>query len=65
MLLNLPPKFRSSLRSIQLLGIVSCDLLKQRGVDVFLRPFIEDLIRFENGVTLTVRNEKKNGLGFY
>lgn len=45
-LLNLPPQFRSSLRSIQLLGIVSCDLLKQRGSDVFLRSFIEDLIRF-------------------
>ncbi|XP_045034735.1 uncharacterized protein LOC123475769 isoform X1 [Daphnia magna] len=62
-LLNLPPQFRSSLRSIQLLGIVSCDLLKQRGSDVFLRSFIEDLIRFENGVTLTVRNEKKKWFG--
>ena len=62
MLLNLPLQFRSSLRSIQLLGIVSCDLLKQRGVDVFLRPFIEDLIRFENGVTLTVRTKKKSGV---
>lgn len=34
-LMNLPPIYRSTLRSIQLLGIVSCDLLKERGVDVF------------------------------
>ena len=38
-LMNLPPRFRSSLRSIQLLGIVSSDILKQRGVDTFLRSF--------------------------
>jgi hypothetical protein len=36
-LLNIPPIFRSSLKSIQLLGIVSCDLIKERGVEIFLK----------------------------
>ena len=58
-LMNLPPRFRSSLRSIQLLGIVSSDLLKQRGVDTFLRPFLEDMILLRKGVTLTVRGETR------
>ena len=62
-LMNLPPKFRSSLRSIQLLGIVSSDLLKQRGVDTFLRPFLEDLNALLQGVTLTVRNETRKWYG--
>lgn len=42
-LMNLPPIFRSSLRSIQLLGVVGSELLKQRGVEIFLSPFIEDM----------------------
>ena len=58
-LMNLPPRFRSSLRSIQLLGIVSSDLLKQRGVDTFLRPFLEDMTLLRKGVTLTVRGETR------
>ena len=62
-LMNLPSKFRSSLRSIQLLGVVSCKLLKQRGVEVFLRPFLDDLIHLHEGVSLTVRNEKRLWFG--
>ncbi len=62
-LLNIPPIFRSSLRSIQLLGIVSNDLLKDRGVEVFLKPFIDDLILLLDGVTLTIRNQKRKWFG--
>lgn len=62
-LLNLPPKFRSSLRSIQLLGIVSCDLLKQRGVTTFLWPFLDDLALFQKGVELQVRNDRRKWFG--
>jgi hypothetical protein len=52
---NLLLKFRSSLRSIQSLGIVSSDLLKQRGFYTFLRNFLEDMISLRKGLTLTVR----------
>ncbi len=62
-LMNLPPRFRSCLRSIQLLGIVSCDLLKHRGVDVFLRPFLVDLILLRKGVSLTIRNDTRQWHG--
>ena len=62
-LLNLPPRFRSSLRSIQLLGIVSCDLLKRRGVDTFLAPFLEDLALMRKGVNLKVRNDRQKWYG--
>lgn len=62
-LLNLPPQFRSSLRSIQLLGVVSCELLKQRGVKVFLKPFLDDLVLLNEGVSLTVRKQKKLWFG--
>ncbi|KZR96095.1 Uncharacterized protein APZ42_009764, partial [Daphnia magna] len=62
-LMNLPPSFRSSLRSIQLLGIVNSKLLKQRGVDVFLRHFLDDLIILHEGVTLNVRGEQRVWFG--
>jgi hypothetical protein len=58
-LLNIPPIFRSSLKSIQLLGIVSNDLLKERGVEIFLKSFIDDLVLIRDGITLTIRNEQR------
>ncbi len=58
-LLNLPPIFRSSLKSIMLLGIVNSSLLKERGVQNFLKPFLDDMELLENGLEFTVRNEKR------
>lgn len=40
-LLNLTPIFRSSLKSIMLLGVVNSSLLKERGVETFLQPFLK------------------------
>jgi hypothetical protein len=62
-LMNVPPAFRSSLRSIQLLGIVGSELLKQRGVDLFLRPFLDDLLLLHEGVILNVRGEQRVWFG--
>lgn len=62
-LMNLPPKFRSSLRSIMLLGVLSSDLLKQRGTAIFLKSFVSDLILLRDGVILTVRNESLKWYG--
>jgi hypothetical protein len=62
-LMNLPPMLRSSLRSIQLLGIVSKDLLKFRGVDVFLKTFIDDLVLLRDGLSFNIRNEERIWFG--
>ena len=61
--MNFPPMLRSSLRSIQLLGIVSSDLLKSRGVNVFLKTFIDDLILLRDGLSLNIRNEERIWFG--
>jgi hypothetical protein len=60
---NLPPIFRSSLKSIMLLGVVNSSLLKERGVEIFLQPFLKDMKLLEEGVELEVRNVKKMWYG--
>lgn len=57
--MNLPPKFRSSLRSIQLLGVLSSDLLKQRGTEVFLKSFLSDLNLLRDGITFMFEKKRK------
>ena len=59
-LLNLPPKFRSNLRSIMLLGCISTDLLKQYGFHKFLRFFISDMKKLQEGVEFKVGEDKMN-----
>lgn len=63
MLSNILPQFRSSLKNIQLLGMVSSDLLKRRGVNTFIAPFLADLKLLYNGVELNVRNDKRKWFG--
>lgn len=50
---------RSNLRSIQLVGIVGAQLLRNRGIDAFLQPFLDDVKKLENGVQLNVRNSSR------
>lgn len=57
-LLNLPPQFRSSLRSICLLGVANANLLREHGHAAFLEPFIADMSQLLTGVTLSVRGKK-------
>ncbi len=40
---NLEPKYRSTIASIQLLGIVKKSLLDKYGIDAVLQPFVDDL----------------------
>ena len=42
-LANLEPKYRATLRSIQLIAVVTYPLLKQYGFAGVLQPFIEDM----------------------
>lgn len=54
--LNLPPLSRSNLRSINLIGIIPCKLLKQYGVKAFLQPFFDDLEKLQMGINLNGRD---------
>ena len=58
-LMNLRPQYRSSLRSINLLGCAHSKLLKTYGVDKFLQPFLNDMEQFRNGITMTIRGKDR------
>lgn len=40
---NFPPLIRASLKSIQLIAIVTYPLLKQYGYEAVLKPFMEEM----------------------
>ena len=44
---NIDPKYRSTMRCIQLLTIVKSTVLQKYGVDTILEPFMEDLKALE------------------
>ena len=51
MLLNIHPAHRSSLHSIQLLAVVKSSCLKTYGIDVVLKPAIDDLLKLADDVS--------------
>jgi hypothetical protein len=55
--LNLPPEWRSQLKSVQLLGVINSKLLIEVGLQQFLQPIIDDLLKLQFGVHLQTRNE--------
>jgi hypothetical protein len=63
-LMNLPPEWRSNLRSIQLLAIVNSDLLKKYGAKKLLQPFLDDLQKLECGIDFEVRGKCQKWHGF-
>lgn len=62
-LLNLPPRFRSNLRSIQIVAIANSSYLRTNGPDRLLKPFIDFVREFQNGIDLCVRGETKTWHG--
>ena len=48
MLGNISPKYRSTLRCIQLLAIVKSSILQQYGPDKILEPFMDDIKSLEH-----------------
>jgi len=58
-LMNIPPQWRSSLRSIQLLGVVNSSLLKKHGMVEFLKPILKDLADLQLGVNLSIRKDER------
>ena len=55
-LMNLPPHLRSSPKSINLLGMIESKLFKEHKPIQFLKPFIDELKAFENGVHLQTKH---------
>lgn len=52
---NLPSVYCSNLRSIQLLEMIKAGTLKLHGPSKILRPFLDQLLKFQDGVEITVR----------
>ena len=44
---NLPPKYRSSLKSIQLIALVKSSFISTYGIDRILKPLVSDLKQLE------------------
>ena len=44
---NFPPLIRASLKSIQLIAVVTYPLLKQYGFEAVLKPFIEEMNSYQ------------------
>ena len=52
---NVRPQYRSSLKSIYLVAVAKSQDITRYGIDVFLRPFVEDLKRlYIDGVTVNI-----------
>ena len=52
---NIKPQYRSSLKSIYLVAIAKSQDITRYGIDVFLRPFIEDLKRlYIDGIAVKI-----------
>lgn len=52
---NIRPQYRSSLKSIFLLAVAKSQDIDRYGIDLFLRPFVEDLKRlYIDGLTVTI-----------
>lgn len=49
---NIPSKYRSCLKMINLLAIVKASYVKTYGMDKILEPIVDDLKDFENGVQI-------------
>jgi len=62
-LLNLPPQFRSALRSIQIIAIVKTSYLREHGPRALLKPFLDTMVEFQTGVELNIRGELKTFRG--
>lgn len=62
-LLNLPPEFRSALRSIQIIAIVKTAFLREHGPQALLKPFLDTMVEFQTGVELNIKGELKTFRG--
>lgn len=55
---NLPPRMRSTYKSINLLCIFYYEQTALHDINLLLRPIIDDIKKLENGVELVIKGEK-------
>ena len=60
---NLPIKFRSTFRAINVLAIIYNNVFNRYGANVILKPIVEDFKKFEQGVELTISGEQRKVYG--
>ena len=57
---NIHPKYRSTLCTIQLVLATTCPVIENYGIDIILKPFIDDLkVLASDGITVSVGGEEK------
>ena len=57
---NIRPQYRSSLKSIYLVAVAKSQGITRYGIDVFLRPFVQDLKRlYIDGIAITIASSFK------
>jgi hypothetical protein len=56
---NIEPRYRSALRVIQLVTLVKSKLVDEYGVDEILKPFVESILKLEQGVSFTVGRKEE------
>ena len=57
---NIHPKYRSTLRTIQLVLANTCPAIEKYGLDLVLKPFIDDLkVLASDGIAVSVGGEGK------
>ena len=57
---NIPPKYWSILRTIQLVLAATCPMIENNGLCIILKPFVDDLKNLaSNGITVSVGGEEK------
>ena len=60
---NLPIKFRSTFRAINVLAIIYNNVFNRYGANVILKPIVEDFKKLEQGVELTISGEQRKVYG--
>ena len=61
---NIHPKYQSTLRTIQLVLAATYPVVKNYGLDIILKPFIDDLkVVASDGITVSVGGEERNFRG--
>ena len=57
---NIHPKYRSILHAIQLVLAVTCPVIEKYGLDIILKPFIDDLkVLANDGIAASIGGEEK------
>lgn len=55
---NVDSKYRSTIKSVNLLSIIRTETVKRFGLNFLLRPIVDDLKKLEAGVIMTIKGKQ-------